>query len=258
MSTTTIKLYRVFCIQEGINVDVWAVDPPEICPNDHNDRTIDSSRTRVINFLSENKVMIEEALQGFYQASSIRIDIPSGTAGDVTTHDYSYPMDLSILQIGFNTKNDMIDDEISFLAEPETLIGQITQDANIGDTVLNVPQQTAELPNLVKGMEIVIENSSNSPTKEDLGRITAIDPVNFTIIVEVAPSQLFAAGSNLLINTYVLRNFIIQKGDGQEYMFGQKGIGARETPANTLNRIIYRNNNGLAKTFYIFFEYYYL
>ena len=256
MSTHIVKLWQVFCIQEGINVNVWGVDAPTLCPNDHVDRTIDPTKTRMVNYISTKKVQIETAEQGFYQARSSKVIVPAGNAGDITTYDFSHPMDISILEIGFNTTSNMVGDEISFVALPETQIGVLTQDANISDTVLNVPSTTVNLPNLVKGMEIVIENVNNNPTKEDLGRITAINKDTFQITVETASSQLFAAGTLVKINTYPLRNFVIQKADS-EHTFGRKGVGAREIPANGVTRVVYTNNNGQAKTFYINTEYYF-
>jgi hypothetical protein len=45
------KLYQVYCIEEGIFVQLHSFTDPTECPNDHADKTIDTNQTTIIHYI---------------------------------------------------------------------------------------------------------------------------------------------------------------------------------------------------------------
>ena len=256
MSDLSVKKWSVYCIEEDLNVITWSENKPSLCPNDHTDRTINSSRTRQLGVISSEQVSIKESFVGYFQSTSIEIDVPACYPGEKIEYDISYPMDLSVLKIGFYAHNNMVGDEIDGANSPLTLVGQLTETASYGSTILNIPGPIATNTDIVKGVEIRLAMLTNPTIYEDVGRIISIDPTNFTYTVENPLSQEFPVGSLIYITIYTIRDFCIQRGD-TFYSFGKKGIGARELPANVINRWIYTNNNGEPKKYHIDLEFYF-
>jgi hypothetical protein len=253
---TEIKEWTVYCIEEGINVRLWSNEIPTLCPNDHNDRTINNDRTRQVGFISTQQFQIKESFVGFFQSTSIEVDVPASYPGEVFEYDFSYPMDLSVLKIGFYSHANMVGDEINGANEPLTLVGQLTETTPYGSMILNVASALANNENIVKGVEIRLAMLTNPTIYEDVGRIIYVDPVNFTLTIENPLSQEFPIGSLIYITIYTIRDYCIQRGD-TFYSFGKKGIGARELPANVINRWIHTNNNGEPKKYHIDLEFYF-
>ena len=239
---TTVNKYLVFCIDENDFFPIWSETEPTLCPNDHADRSIDSARTLILETLDENIVKAEEHTDGYFESEHIRIDIPSGTPGDITEHDVSWIMNIILWKTYLTPTSDMIGDEISVLASPETTIGVLTAPANIGDTVINV--NSTVIDNAYRGFLVTIDDTVN---KDVVGRLSNIDSGNSQITFETPLSYAYAAGTPVKISVYVLKNIYIS--DTNIIDIGAKGFKGKGITAGTILRVYYTNNSGTAKTF---------
>ena len=250
---TTVKLWKVFCIEENKSVLVWNESKPTICPNNHTDRTINTSKTRLIKYMSQDKVTIEEPTNGYFKSLTEKIAISSGTPGNTTTHDLQHPMDVELWKIVIKTQTDNLNDVLSLVLAPEKSIGTLTQNASINDTILTITSNTFTDYDIVKGFEVVLDDGVN---KEIVGLITNIDEDNFQITVQNPLTQAFNSGTEVKINKYLIRDFPMLFGNN-DYIVGDKGFRSIICEANTINRILYTNNDGQSKYFYVTFEFYY-
>ena len=250
---TTVYKYRVHCIAENIAVIVWGTTPPTICPNDHVDRTIDTTKTTIIGSVSTQSFIVKQPTTGYFQNTSKKLTILSGSAGDVTTHDFTWPMDILFWKAEIYPDISNVGDQIDVIADPMKISGVLTVDAITGDTILNVPSALVNSENISKGLEITLNDNTNS---QNVGRITAINTVNNTITVENALSFNFNSGTVIYTNVLLIKEKQIHK-DNYKIKIGAKGFSGIFFTANTVLRSNYTNNNGLAKTLYFDLEYYY-
>jgi hypothetical protein len=253
MTDTVVKHYRVLCIEENKMVTVYGLEPPTLCPNDHADRTIDHSRTIKSGQYSHKTVELQSGTPGNFQYTTIHFTIPAGTPGDVTDHDFSWPMDLMIWRTEFVPGTEHVGDMSSTIISPDQIIGILSADANIGDTELTINSEAFGFPNLTKGIEVMLDDTSNA---ENLGRIVGIDKVYFKIHVETPLTQNFAAGTNLCLNICIVKDIAISQSN-RSIMIGAKGFSSINVPANTVIRFKYKNNDGLEKDVHIEMEYNY-
>ncbi len=254
MTEKIVKQWRVLCLEENKMVTVYSPDVPSLCPNDHPDRTIDHTRTTMIAHISTKKFQIENSTPGNFQHTTVLINVPSGSPGDIYVHDMSWPMDIYIWKTEFLPETKHKQDEISIMVAPNKVIGALTQDANIGDTELNVTSTVFDFSLLSKGVDAKLDDTVNS---EEVGRITGIDPVNFKIHIENPLTQTFSAGTQFQINLCMIRNLIISQ-DIKTVKIGSKGFTSKFIPANTVLRLLYKNNNGQAKDVYFSMEFNYI
>ena len=184
-----------------------------------------------------------EDTSGWFYATSFVIDIPVGNTGDVIIHDISFPADILLWQIDIYTDGTANGngDTINMIAGPDTIVGVITVDANISDTVLTVSSTVLEY--VSRGIDITISNGVN---KNELGYITAIDKINSTVTIKNALTNNFTIGSVICLNVHTIKNLVITELI-KEYSFGKKGFRGKQVPANTIMRLVYTNNANLDK-----------
>ncbi len=251
---TTVYKYRVHCISENIDVIVWDTTTPTICPNDHADRTIDTTKTTIIGTVSTQTFTVEEPTTGYFQHTTKKLTISSGTVGDVTSHDFTWPMDILIWKVEFNADTANEGDQFDVIINPANNSGALTANAVINDTVLNVPAALVNDENITKGVEITLDDTTNS---QNVGRITAIDKVANTITVANALTFNFNSGVTIIyVNVCFVKERQIYKAD-DKIKIGEKGFKGKLVTANTIIRCNYTNNSTAAKTLYFDLEYYY-
>lgn len=184
--------------------------------------------------------------QGQYQGNSFVIDVPAQTGWTYT--DFSFPYYISMFSAEWFTSETHIGDIASFEIAPNTLIGLITSDINSGDTTFYVDDSVIE--NVKLGFSIKIGD-------DYLGRIFDIDNENNTITTEFATSNNYFAADNVLVKMtmkLVVEYHFIHTGKNE---MGKEKIGSEVIPPNTVMRINYYNNDGVAKKFGFFLTYYY-
>ena len=237
-----IHKWEYKCVEEDILVYMWSTDVPTTCPN-NNGHTIDTNAPiSIIETISSNTFRAEENTDGYFETEHIEMNIPSGTPGDVTEHDVSWPMDIILWKTLLTPTSDMINDQISALASPETTVGVIGASVNIGDTVLTV--NSTVLDNTLRGFLITLDDGVN---KDVLGRCIAKDDINSTITVNTATSFAYAPGTPVKISVYIIKDLFIT--DTNVIVIGGKGLKGKSVPAGLILRVYYTNNSGTAKTF---------
>lgn len=183
--------------------------------------------------------------QGHFQSTVIDLYI-SGQTG--TTHkDLSFPYNISLFSSEWLVSENQIGDVAEFHLSPDTIIGSLTQNANINDSILNVSKTVID--NLSIGYYIKINN-------EDLGRVINIDKDNNKITTENPLKNNYNVNS-----TYIKMTIkIVPKWRFTAPGFcsvGESKIGASFIPANTIMRLVYHNYSGLSKWFGISIDYLY-
>lgn len=253
MTDTIVNYYRVLCIEENKMVDAYGLEAPLLCPNDHADRTLDHSRTVRSAQYSNKIVQIQNSTPGNFQYTTIHFNVPSGTPGDVTDHDFAWPMDIMVWRTEFVSSAEHVGDSASTVISPDQIIGILTADANIGDTELSIDSNAFSFPNLTRGIDVKLDDTANS---EELGRIVGIDRVNFKINVETPLTQNFLTGTYFIINICIVKDIVINQAN-RSLLIGQKGFSTIDIPAGIITRFKYKNNDGLAKDVYVEMEYNY-
>lgn len=253
---TSVNYYKIFCITENKWVNSWATEPPTTCPNNTADTIIPNSAT-IENTISESTINVEETAPGFFQSTFIELNIP-GSIGD-SVHNITFPMDVFINQTGILATTDMLNDKLNIIVSPNTPIGAVISQGNIGDNVVTITPATFNTAYIAKGINIILilmDSSGNTIYMHDAGRIIGFNKSIYQITIENPLTSVCSIGTLLLMNLYITKNVVLKLAP-HEYIFGRKGLAKKVLPANTISKIIYTNNNGLAKTIYLTMEYFY-
>lgn len=252
---TTVYLYRFYCNVESANVLYWGTSLPTLCPNVHENRdNINTSSITITKTISESAVVASDATpaDGYYQITSIVLNIPAGSQGAITENTYSFPFDMYIWLSSLCTSVNAIGDIVNVIIAPDTTIGILTNNHVIGDNTLYV--SSTVLTYVVKGSFINITDGVNS---NNVNRVLSIDASNSTITVETPLTNNFTAMSTYVqLNAYAIRNFYIDSADAR-ITIGEKGLRTILVRANSPIKLIYTNTTGTAKTLYWKLEYYY-
>lgn len=247
--------YRVKCIgtgNHGMVTTNWIEDTnglPTVCPVDSND-TIDPLFTSEIDRIDTNIVISEDNIQGtqgFYQTIGYDIDIPSGTPGDVTTHNSSFPYPVRVFSVTYQPGTWNIGDKFSVYAYPEQKIGVITSNVSINSNV--IPLNSGAIPIVKVGFRIYIADVTNT---DNLGICMSIDTANNTITTQYPTTNSFNAGSDFKISIERVKDVYIST--DHPITFGANNAGGVFFQTGGTARIIYTNNDGLAKKFRYYVE----
>lgn len=245
---TDVHQYRVYCNDEASYVFTWGTTEPTTCPN-NNTHSINSSSTTIINTVSTSTVRAEENSNGYFETTHVVMNIPMGTPGDVTEHDVTWPMDITLWKTLVTPTSDMIGDVVTVVASPETTVGIISSPVSIGDTTFSVNPTVTD--NMYRGFLVTLYDGVN---KDVLGRCTAIDKIGGTITVTTPTTYAFAAGTMVKISVYVLKDIHIT--DTTTIDIGAKGFKGKTVTAGMILRVYYTNNTGTAKILKWRSEYY--
>lgn len=245
---TTVNQYRVWCTNSPAHYEyTWGTVPPTVAPSDGS--PINAALTTIVDTVNSKDVVVQEMSTGDFETTHITMSISSGTPGDVTTYDVTWPMDILLWKTDLTPNTAMIGDTITVMAAPETTVGALTAPASAGATVLSVSSTVFSY--LIRGYAVTLNDGVH---KNFLGRCIARDTVNSTITVETALTNSFAAGTPVQMSIYVLKDIYI--GDTSVISIGLKGVRGKNVPAGTILRVYYTNNSGTAKTFRWRPEYY--
>lgn len=249
---STVYHYKFFCITENTYVDTWGETAPTLCPHNTSD-TIDLNSMVIVEKITTDNVIIADGTAGYYQATSMVIDVPTMTPGAIFTYDKTFPFDIYIWTNSFYSSSDMVNDSFSIVVGPDTAIGYNTVIGNIGDTTLYVSATVFSSGYLGNGVEMSIFNGVNY---QKIGRISSYNATAGTITFETALTNTYNPGSGVLLNLHIVKDQVIGAAN-QFYIFGRKGIATRKVPKNTVIRFKYMNSSGAAKTLYFDMEYNY-
>lgn len=249
-----IYKYRVYCITEADYIETWAMTEPTVCPNVNTD-TIDQTSWTIVDKVSEEVVQVKEEdtpTGGHFIAECLDFDVPA-SAGD-HNFDLSWPINIAILSTSVAATDGNVGDKIEVMGSPDTVIGGITADVNVGDTTINV--QPTIFAYAKVGYNVSLLNASNGQISQ-LGRILSMDPVAGTVIMETASDKAHSAAAPTYFRITVCRIHNFRFAISGLYTIGVAKIGASYLPANTPVRVIYNNVDGLAKKLAFYVEYLY-
>jgi len=187
---------------------------------------------------------------GHYQAQSFELAIPAETGWQ--SLEFSYPIPIGLLAARAHVTDEMHGDVIECVVAPDTVIGAITADVSVDDTVISVQQSVID--NTEIGFFVTLDDTTN---KNELKRIVSIDSENLQITVEDAATQAFAAATPTYVKQGVYYVPVLTLVKGHNLDLGTAKIGSSYVPANTTMRLRYNNITGTAKTFSFIFEYLY-
>jgi hypothetical protein len=250
---TFIHQYRLYCIEEDTFVYVWSAVEPTLCPNDHPDRTIDPTKTLIVQTSGNNFVFASQDVYKNFQHTSVPLTIPTMTIGDVYTQNFSWPMDIQIWKTEFYTTADHIGDYLTIYIAPGTVIGLLTQNAAISDTTIEVSSTVVTNQLISKGVDLAL---FDGVTETALGRVTSFDTTLNTVTFETPLSVAYSIGAFVRIYYKAINNILLHRLD-DVYKIGEKGLKGRPVPANTTLQAHYTNNTGAAKDLIIVLELYY-
>lgn len=247
--STTVFLYRFFCQTENAYVTIWSTSSPTVCPN-NNTHTILTNTISILDIVSQNNVFVKPEIGttgGEYRAEAYTLSIG---ANATQTTDLSWPFDISVSTVSFNTTTQNTGDILNSFVAPNTTIGSITSAVSIGDTTINV--NSSVFTYLKKGFLVTLADQTNTST---LGQVIDINSTTGTISCELPSTFAFNAGSYLQFTENNIRNFMI--GPPGNTSLTAKGSTASSIPAKTIVRVQYKNNSAEAKLFNFYFEYFY-
>lgn len=202
--------------------------------------------------LGNNKIVIdtvkiqeEELNVTGGQFQSYLIDIDLNTQGTLT-RDISFPYNISLLSAQWIVNQNQIGDTAEFQIAPDLVVGYTTS-TRTGTNVIPVDDSVVRYSKIgywVKMNDI------------DLGRILSINKMNKTITVENQITSLQPSKSQIKITIKLVPYFRFTAPGS--FTVGESKIGAALIPANTVLRLIYKNNSPTYnKSFGILIDYLY-
>ncbi len=247
---TTIYNYQIYCVTEAQYVYEWSETLPTTCPN-NTAHTIDTNSITIVETLGVPRVLVDNNVVGYYQASCVTINVGTGATGTVFTQNFSFPHDIYLWTGEFRSTASMIGDTFSLFVAPYTTIGYLTVGGVTGDTVLHVSPIIFTSGYIVGGINLSI---TNGVTSSDLGRVADLNSVGGTATVEFGLPQSYSPGALVQFSVCIVRNQYIDSGE-RRFIYGAKGFSTRKIPKNQTIRFVYTNNNTLDKMMVFNLEY---
>jgi len=251
---TTLCKYRIYCNTEDIWVEKWDTASITVCPN-NNGHTVNINSIQELDCISENTVAIKEESTntgGFFCASTVILDIPSGATGATTVINHSLPFNRSNLVAKIKTNSTAIGDKLDFLVNPNTTLGTITSNVVSGTATLPVSQTVMD--NLQIGFFV---NVTDGTINNDLGRCIDKNTESNTIVTEYNTANGFTASTPTYVQMTLKIIHDYEIGEPGDYEIGSSKIGGSYVPKSTMMKIIYTNNNGQAKRLPVHYEFLY-
>lgn len=257
MSNLTIYQYKVFCITENTFKYVLldeTQDPPTTCPI-NTAHTIDSSQTTIIEKRDSKSFFInQESSQtgSHYRMVSFNFSV---NADSTTSETVQIPFDINVLNGTFVSSEENKNDHLTITFAPNAVIGYITSNVSIGNTIINVSPTVFDY--ISKGFYVNLFNNI-SQVLVDCGHVLSLNKDAGTITVEnPSTANLTAAVTvSVRMNITVVDDIII--GPPHTYNFGREKNVATFLPANTKLRFTYTNlSEETNKNIIILFEYLY-
>lgn len=242
MSVSTTFKYRIFCETENKYVTFWTVTPPISCPNNRN-HIINNNDISIIEKTSSQNVNIvqlqPEFTNGFYKVEGFSFTIPANSSA---YKDVSWPYNISVMTMNLQPSTENIGDTINAFAGPDTIIGVNTQTLGQNVSVINV--NNTVLQNIKLGYTVSVVNDSQNI---NMGECISIDTENSRITCSIVASENIAPGAYIKVSRHVIKNltFITDT----IINLANKNVSSTSFPANTIARMVYKNNSNVEKTF---------
>jgi hypothetical protein len=288
------NIVRIFCETENDWVMVESDDIPTVCPNDENHTVNTSSGSIYGPILHENKsVKIQEEnvnTYGTFERISVKMETdPNSTS--VTLFYKEHP--ITALIMTFTTDSTHEGDVLNLIVGENTPIGVLSQSTLIpsawssqnylkgdkvmythpifGSKVYTCIQDTIsnEIPTNTtywkRGYELKVSKTvldyspgmyiklTDGVNTDDMGSFLDMDVLYRKIYVELPPTHSFISGNVVMAEARKIINY--ELGKPQTHIMGQGKIGGSYVKENTISRIYYKNNSGVAKKLIGYLEY---
>jgi hypothetical protein len=242
----TVYKWRIYCNTE----DTWSIGygetEPILCYN-NNTHEINLNSVQKLNGYNPLNVVIEENTT--FTQGRFRIEGFSFTAPPNEDYIYTvkWKIPVRVLAVYFSCKEDNIGDIINNIVSPGMTIGILTNNVNIGDTIIPIISQVFD--KLEIGFEILINN-------DFIGEIIDIDQLNKTITIGEELQNNYIIGSLIKVQVRPIKNLTINSTN--RYSIGLSKIGGALILENTLVNVVYSNKSLLnSKDFTFELEYLY-
>ena len=245
--STSVNNYKIYCNDENSYITCWDTIPPTQCPN-NNTHSVNVDSVQLISTVDSHEVTVkEDKITISRNTRIIQIPLVNAAPGETVTVDFTFPINMSLYLFDYITSSDNILDEISILANPDTVLGLIVSDIEIGDTTFVAPP--ALIAYAALGFYLTIFDGTNS---NDIGIITNIDPLTSIVTVDVPTTYAFSASNTLVSMTLKVMDKLVIGQQGI-HTYGEKIIGGAAIPKGTLTRYLYKNNavSGPSKSLYL-------
>jgi len=242
--------YMVTCLTENLRIVTdYRTTVPTSCPN-NSGHTIDPDQTTVYDTRTMNNVSVLIP-SGYYQCTTVDLDMPTCTPGTIFTKDISWPMRVLLWTTSFYLPENSAGDVFDVIAAPDTPIGYLIAQASADSTTISVSPTVIQ--NMIPGLDITLYDGVN---RNDLGRIVSCDAENSTVTFEDATINSFNIGTIVLFNLKNVRQFDVCRDIATEVHLAAGWVKYKEIPPNTTLRMVYYNNNGGTKCIAMKVEYY--
>jgi len=234
--SSSINNYKIYCLTENAYISGWGILPPTQCYN-NNTHTVNADSVQLISSVDSNEVTIkEDKIQISRNTRVIQIPLINASPGETVTVDFTFPINMSLYLFDYSTGSDNILDELSILANPDTVLGLIGSDIEVGDTTFIGPPALISYASL--GFYLTIFDGTNY---DDVGIITNIDYNTNIVTVDVPTVHAFSAANTLVSMTLKVFDRLVIGPQGV-HTYGEKIIGGAAIPKGTLTRYLYKNN----------------
>ena len=172
---------------------------------------------------------------GHFRAMTHKVYTPPNST---SVTDFTYPYPIVAFALHFTPRKENEGDVVNMYVAPDTIVGAITADVSVSDTVINVSQTVIDT---VKA-GYLIDLFAPPSTIEDLGAITTVNKTNNTITVTTAATQALAAATPTYVRFSIryIENYTIHT-PNVPYSIGESKIGGSYVPTGTTIRVTYEN-----------------
>lgn len=184
---------------------------------------------------------------GHYKAQGFQHDFPPGLSSFV----FQIPYPIALLAAEFNGHSSNSGDSFSFSIGENTVIGSLTSDVAVNDTVINV--SSTVISNISVGRYLKLDDGINN----DESLVIGVDEENSTVTLndQVLNSYLASTPTYCKMNIKMVEN--LELDNGVRYELGTSKIGGSYIPANTNFTLHYNNVGGSNVRFKPILEYLY-
>jgi hypothetical protein len=249
--TPVVNKWKLTCDTEAI--DVYGFLPGHITtPVCFNNSTHTISAPSIIQVIHNDQVKIKELSKpsnGYIRIESIEIDIDPG---ETKIYDRTWDYPISPLAVTLLTRDINKGDIFTVNVSPDKIVGSITSDVSVSDTVINVSPSVTKYMSV--GFPCTITDGTNT---EDLGFCIGVSIPNGTITVNTPSTQAFSSATPTYVRLSVRFMGPHTIGQAGILTLGTSKIGASYVESGEIVRSTYINNDNVPKTLHILVEYMY-
>lgn len=248
-----VKKYSCFCLTEQTYVTTWSETLPTVCPN-NKDHLIDENNIAILDTMQTQSVFIQgkaydtSMVQGMYLYHGNILNVGHD---DSTTQDVVFKVPSAVYGLTFVSGETHRGDYIDVIMKPDTACGVLTATVSPGATTLQVDSNV--LQSIKVGWYVTLDNGT---TQDSLGMVLEVNVIEGTITVDKPVQHTFAPWlTTVKYSVYIVKDYGIT--EAMKHTLGYGNDSSLPCPANTIFRMVYHNNSGIAKVLNYSYEYSY-